>query len=196
MDAPNPGSAEFVALRPFKVGERNYQPADNFLRDTHLQRGHLTERQLASMENQALFAPLSRHTYSIAAARRAAGTGIVGKGFTPGYLVERGIIDAEAAKAAEPKKPKVAVDPTAPQAGEAIDYKGCKIACVTVGNFKKFEVTNAAGDLLRPERFTKVETAKKFVDSIHPDEPESTDKSGSDTASGSSESQDGGNIQT
>jgi hypothetical protein len=157
MEAPSHGSTPDIALRPFKAGARSFQGADlvNVARlrekegwDDHLER---------KMRHQGYLGPLTRDNYQRAIARRPAGT--IGRGFEPAYLKDLGIIDTAPVAEERTHTPEA-------QAMDVIIYRDHRITPVKVGPFTQFEVANADGELLRPQRFRKLDTAEAFVDSV------------------------------
>lgn len=166
MEAPSPASSlPKIALRPTMVGERSFEPGDKFDADRYVSRGDLTERDVLILERHRFIAPLDRTNYQNAIARRPPGT--IGAGFSPVFLRELGIIDE--VPAAPAPKPRAAAKPVAPKPlSEPMDYKGRLIVPVQVGRFRQFDVTTKAGELLRPQRFRKVDTAQAFIDELPP----------------------------
>lgn len=146
-----------IATEPMKLGRINLQGGDRFDTEKLLKDGILGERVVRTLrEVTRQVVPLSREAYGICMARRQPGE--IGRGFTKALLVEHGIIDGDAVET--PKAEKIA----APV--EAMDYKGFKIIPRKNGRFTQYDVTNAAGELMRASRFRSVANAEKFVDDL------------------------------
>lgn len=149
------------------VGERNYACGDRWDAQPHLRNGHLTELQVHGLSQQRYFGPLTRESYAIAMARHPEGH--VGKGFTRAELVELGILDPAAKKEAAPPakaKPPAKSKDSPKAALEPEVYKGYVIHAVKQGNFTRFEPMTQDGQLLRLERFMKIEKARTFIDDL------------------------------
>lgn len=106
--------------------------------------------------------PLTPETYAAAMAYRPEGT--VGRGFTPEWLLENGIITAQQAEATE----------TLPS--DVVLYKGYRIVTWAKGIQRLKGVENPAGEPMRDQKFQSLERAQAFIDTLPPLKDKSDDR--------------------
>lgn len=143
---PGPVDVLVVAI-PFKEG-------DDFLRGDRYDRTlvPLADELDRTLRFSRYVLPLTAENYAIAIGSRPIGT--VGRGFTIDELVEWEIIDAAHGELL--RKARL----------EGEWYEGYLIAPVKQGHFTRFEVRDARGEPVRPQRFTKHEKAVAYIDNL------------------------------
>ncbi len=126
----------------------------------YLERGDRLDRDVLGLTDETERAlkftrravPLTRDAYLAQIGARAPGT--VGLGFELSNLVEWGILTQPEADRALKLN----------QVGEA--YRGYQIVTVPQGRFRRLEVRDEQGNLMRPQRFVTRDKAVAFIDGL------------------------------
>jgi len=166
------------------IGGRRYEPGDLIETQQAMTRGDLNERLVDTLQRQARIRPLTRENFDLAIRRRDPALEFPPAGFTRAYLLEKGIIDAEAVATADPEAAKApAGKKKGPPAASAprIDEVKPTDQSEAVGpyfmtpnkrgNFLHWSVTDADGKLLRDRAFKDKAKAIEFLTGLMPAQP-------------------------
>lgn len=149
--APSTGAVK-VALRPFKVGARCFEPGDRY----EPAPGALTEREEVRLSRLGFVKDFTPQTYRNAIGRRPAGT--LGAGWSAEFLYQTGALERPAGK-------EQAGEPFVPREDDLF-YLGYVMRPRQAGVAVMALVMAPNGERMAEKEFRSVRKAREFIDTL------------------------------
>lgn len=196
-----------------RVGETNYLPADGIDLPELVKRGLLNDEVVKQMLRNETVSVIEPGAFAIAVVRRPSGSPWPPRGFTQGYLEEKGLVEKGFEPSEEPKpeaaakanrgKNKKTVEVPRPAAAQTPNLTHVVFTTDAIqvgehylqpekrGNFTFYTAAARDGSILRASRFRSVSDGTKFLEALSTPAPAPATPEPETTA----EDSDGGDVR-